>query len=576
MRLRRAWERLDNRFYRLRRWLRLRIRSAAGPWFQLPLRVRQVLAVVGIGAAAYGLIRVAPLPGAPELPLPCEYALGTKTCPAVDDAVRLVPEDALLYAHMSIDREGDQFQRAGELAAELPNFGLLERTALDALPVPSGRRLDPGRDLGAWAGDELAVAVIEGRKRSRGAALLVEAPGAKGARAFADRIAPAPARGEPDRAGLRHHGPAFADSVTGGFLVAGDPVSVRRITRAAKGETPSLAGAEQARRARDPLPDNRLADIYVSERGVRRLLAERGGLIGQLDTFVNLGATSGIAAALKLRDDGPRLTLHSAIDPERARAHPGFLDAFSPFEPKLTDDVSEDTFAYLGLADAERAIGGLLKGRGGFGAGLGDALRGFAQRMRRRDRVDLAGDVLPLLAGEAALFAEQSGFLPVVTLIVDDVDDQKARQALARLQLPIVRALEPSRNIQAPSFEVRKIAGVEASVVRLNPAVTLTYAVDGGRLIASTAPAGLQRALEGGGLDDAELFAQTLGHAPDRPAALVFLDLARLLALAEPAGLAEDPLYATFREDLRKLPGLGLSVVRDDQGVTADLLLAVE
>jgi uncharacterized protein DUF3352 len=576
VRLRRAWETLDNRLYRLRRWLRLRTRGATRPWFRLPPRVRQVLAAVGIAAAGYGLIRVAPLPGAPELPLPCEYALGTKTCPAVDQAVRIVPEDALLYAHISTDREGDQFERARELAAELPNFGLIERTVLDALPVPSGRRLDPGRDLGAWAGDELAVAVVEGRKRSRGTALLVEASDAKRARAFADLIAPAPARGEPDMAGLRHHGPAFADSVTGGFLIAGDPVSVRRIIRVAKGDAASLAGADQARRVRGPLPDNRLADIYVSEVGVRRLLAGRGGFIGQLDTFVNVGATGGIAASLKLRDDGPRLTLHSAIDPERARAHPGFLDAFSSFEPGLTDDVAEGAFAYFGIADAERAMGGLLKGRSGLGAGLGDALRAFAQRLRRRDRVDLAGDVLPLLAGEAALFAEQSGPLPVITLIVDDVDEQKARQALAKLQLPIVRALEPSRDIQAPSFEVRKIAGVEASVVRLNPAVTLTYALSGGRLIASTAPAGLQRALEGGGLDDAELFAKTLSHAPDRPAALVFLDLARLLALAEPAGLAEDPLYATFREDLRKLPALGFSVARDDHGLTADLSLAVE
>ena len=68
-----------------------------------------------------------------------------------------------------------------------------------------------------------------------------------------------------------------------------------------------------------------------------------------------------------------------------------------------------------------------------------------------------------------------------------------------------------------------------------------------------------------------DAFRLVLGGLPKRPAAVLFLDLDRLLALGERVGLAQSPAYLAVRDDLQKLGGVGLTFTREGKQTNAEL-----
>ena len=51
--------------------------------------------------------------------LPCE-APGGDTCPPADDAIQLVPQDALAYVHLNVDRDTEQYEDAAKVSERFP------------------------------------------------------------------------------------------------------------------------------------------------------------------------------------------------------------------------------------------------------------------------------------------------------------------------------------------------------------------------------------------------------------------------------------------------------------------------
>src|SRR4029450_9785275 len=94
-----------------------------------------------------------------------------------------------------------------------------------------------------------------------------------------------------------------ATARSGGQLVFGALGAVRAALAAKSGQLPELEGSGQ-NTARDELPDVRLAEVYLSRLGVQRFLVGRQGGATQLDTFVDYGATSGMAGSARGRDGG--------------------------------------------------------------------------------------------------------------------------------------------------------------------------------------------------------------------------------------------------------------------------------
>jgi hypothetical protein len=125
-------------------------------------------------------------------------------------------------------------------------------------------------------------------------------------------------------------------------------------------------------------------------------------------------------------------------------------------------------------------------------------------------------------------------------------------------------------------FREEKVDGVTARSLRISPTVDLTYAVVDGKLVISTDRDGVTRvASDESSLEDADRFeAATEGFA-DEVSALLYLNVGGLLKLAEAAGLSEDPGYALFAEEFRRLEGLGVAVERGDEDIDTEIRLTI-
>jgi hypothetical protein len=112
--------------------------------------------------------------------------------------------------------------------------------------------------------------------------------------------------------------------------------------------------------------------------------------------------------------------------------------------------------------------------------------------------------------------------------------------------------------------------------VQISPSVELSYAVFDGKLVISTQPEGIDQVRSSGGnLADTDAYENATDRLPDRVSALVFLNLDEVLGLAQQAGLAEDPLFASISEDISHVQSLGLAVRGSDEELRSELFLAI-
>jgi hypothetical protein len=520
---------------------------------------------VALGALVlmlYALFRYVPLPG-----VPCEVS-PAKTCATPDDAIALVPAAADAYLHIDLDPDSSQGSAAAEVAGRLPHAGQIRRGLLGLLGPPPG--LELGGDAGDWIGDEAAVALLAGG----GTLSLLEIGDAEGARRFAAGLGP----GEPSppRAGggLRAFSNGIAYAELDGFLAVGPSAAVRAAIETQR-RARSLEDSAPAGRVRDALPDQRVADAYLSPEGAARLLAGRTGLASQLDVLVDFGATEGLGAALVAHRDGFELRLVSVLGPAGGEP-PGrsFFAAFPRFEPRLAAELSPRTLLYVGIADPARTVRALLRQAAQGVPELVTAFQRFAAELRRGG-VDVEGDVLPVLSGEAAVAAAEGPSGPYLTFVFGGVDEERARETMARLQGPLVAALAPARTGQAPGFDAERLDGVVMRRLRLSAALDLAYAVFDGKLVVATNPAGVRQAVEGtDSLAGTDAYKAATGAAPAGASALVFLNLEGLVRRAGPLGL--DQIVRGFAEDVSKLRALAVNVRSDENSLQTTLFLDIE
>ena len=117
---------------------------------------------------------------------------------------------------------------------------------------------------------------------------------------------------------------------------------------------------------------------------------------------------------------------------------------------------------------------------------------------------------------------------------------------------------------------------MQTNSFRVSPTVQLTYAVFDGLAAAATDPAGVAELIQGdGGLADDDLYERaTDGFGDD--VSLPGLPGPRGAGrVGEQAGLAEDPVYATFAGDFRRLDALGVAVSDDGDVLATDARLLI-
>jgi hypothetical protein len=555
-------------------WLRSRGGRIGGPWERLPETARHRIAALVIVAAAAALVWFVLIPAAPcGLP-------GGDTCPPDDDAIALVPADALAYAHLDVDPDSEQFKAASGIAARVP---LLSRLAAAGTARLAGVEFDFQRQVEPWAGGEIALAALPaGRNGQR--VLMIESADDDAADAFAAELL-GPKQSAESVAGtevsLGPGGTAWA--LDDGFLLVGARTGVRAMLERDDSSLTDSAGAAVL----DELPEHRVAYAYVSPDGARALLSSDGGG-GVLDPFVDATATAGAAASLSADADGLELAIRSDLDPARAEASPGLFAALPRFEPELTAAIGPQSLAYVGLGDPGAGATALIDEARDGSPALVSAFRQATRELEAEAGVDLATDVVPLLGSEVALSLQPVAIgseptvpgvtpdvgTPYVSMIAGGVDPEAARRSLARLERPI--ELATTSDARKRTFETIQIAGVQARSLAISDAVDLTYASWDDRLVVATDPLGIEQARSlDGGLDESEQFRELTADMPEDVSLIAYLDLGGLLDLGEQAGLAVDPAYTTYAPDLRTLTAAALTVTGGDDRIATDLRIAV-
>jgi hypothetical protein len=553
-------------------WRQLRRAGAASAyWWSRRSRGTklQVGAVASI-VVLYLIIKFLPVPG-----VPCQVS-AAKECAPSNDTIAYVPRDTALYAHMTVNGDSHQWELAQDLGDELPNFTALLQSDTSALGGPAGRPLDLSREVLPWVKDDLALLALPGPKDTMQQTYIAGVGDSTKAEEFAASLSPGgPAKQV--KAGdvtLRVYSNDVATARSGEQLLFGNVAAVRAALAAEAGRLPGLEGSDQDE-ARDELPDVRLAEVYLSRAGVQRFLPPGATGATQLDTFVDYGATSGMAVGARARDDGVQVNVVSELDPKLVQRSPTVFASLPQFEPGLADEAGPRALGYVGVGELGPAINNALATAGSGAQGLAGSLRGLAQRLQQEAGVDPLKDLLPALGGQAALVAEPTGSTPYASLIVDDVDEGKAGEALASLQGPLLRSLS-TEGAPTPRFQTREIDGVTVHSVPASPTVELSYAIFDGKLVVSTRPEGISQVRsDGDSLAGTSAFEDATERLPDRVSALVFLNLEEVLGLAQRAGLAENPLYASLSEDISRVGSLGLAVRGSDDELRSELFLAI-
>ena len=470
-----------------------------------------------------------------------------------DEAARLVPAGALVYVHLSTDRDRAGDARLARFAQALPAVARLRAQIVGAI---SARAFDIERDVRPWLGDELAYAAVSADD-SVVLAAVEDRPKAEGLIARAGNLS----RAEP-YLGVRviSAGPT-AIAFVGDFLAVGTEPAVHAAIDLEQGDGDRLSDLPAYRHARDGRPDERSLDAYASAAGVREVLGSRAGLLGALGALLDRPGLETVGASLTAEEDGLRAEVRLAGGAPRDAA----------FEPLLLERVSEGTAAYLGLRSARR-LARLLER-----LGAGDSLERLGKGLIREAGIGFERDLLAPLSGELAITVASdatSGDAPVVTLKARTADERRSGAALARLQEPIARRLAVAGTV--PRFEAQPIGGLNAFTLRVTPELAPSYAVADGTVAISTSPAGLEPLR--GTLAASQPFEATVGEVPDKADSLVFLDLRALLALGEQTGLTAIPGLATVRDDLSRVRAAGAVITADDSNpsdTTAELFLEI-
>lgn len=552
------------------RWTKRAADALAYWWSKRSRGTRMRIFAVGGVIVLYLIVKFLPVPG-----VPCEIS-AAKECAPSNDTIAYVPRDAVLYAHLTVNSDSHQWDLAGGLHTDLPNFTALLQSDTSALAIPAGRPVDLAHEVLPWAKDDLALLGVPGPKKTTAEAYIVGVGNDAKANQFLASLSP---RGKTKQAkvggaSLTVYSTGLAIARSGGEVLFGQVAAVRAALNTKSGHAPGLEGSDQDA-ARAALPNVRLAEIYLSQAGVRRFLAGRQGSAMQLNTFVDYGATTGMAASARARDDGVDVNVVSELDKNLEKKSPTVFASLPQFSPALADEAGANALGYIGVGDLGPALNKALATAGAGAQGLAGSLRALAQNLQQQAGVDPLKDLLPALGGQAALVAEPTGSVPYASLIVDGVDEKKATDALASLQAPLVHSLGTG-GLQVPTFESKEIDGVTVHSVQVSPSVDLSYALFDGKLVVSTQPQGIAQVRSSGdNLAGTSAYQAATDHLPDPVSALVFLNLNEVLGLAQRAGLAEDPLYASLSEDISHVQSLGLAVRGSDEELRSELFLAI-
>ena len=440
-----------------------------------------------------------------------------------ESAATLVSESALAFVTIDTDLESDQIQSADDV---LKKFPIRERVLAEIRRGLSEEGVNADA-LRRSAGPELDIAVL----------------GATGelVAAFTQP------RDEDEFIRLLESGDEPSKHVEkDGWIVFSDEQAALDAILAVGDDDPKLADAEPFEQATAELPEEAIAKVYASRRGIRTALSAGGvGALGAAPGGIDSARWA--SGALFAHDDGFEVQVHVA----------GSTLAGTPYAGTLTDSIPADSVLALSFRDAGRTLNQ-----------LSTSTTPFLPMIEQTLGVSIA-DVAAALSGEGVLYVRPGAGIPEVTLVTKPNDVQRAATTIDRL----VKNVAPAGAQPAPMT----VEGVPMQRLTLGP-VAILYGVVDGKLVVTDNPTAVRDLRDGGrdALSDDSTFqaARDAAGMPDETNGWLYVNLKDAVPLVEGlAGLGGQQVPAEVSANLRPLRSAIVFGASDDDVETVKVFV---
>lgn len=505
-----------------------------------------------------------------------------------DEAVGLVPRDALVYGNVFLDPSMDQKRAIGDLLERFPQAPNTQeaRNQLVELFDKGLAEIDMTfeADVDPWLGDQIAGfsmtpdsliapqasnTSVPAEQDQPAAAFLVTSDDDDAAQAFIDV---ASQRGDKKLTDEAYEGVDYkvsdedgaAVGIVDGYVVIGSEAGLKAVVDTAAGE-PNLSDNETYTDTIEQLTEDRLATVYFDGRKLADALEESGSFgPGSGLGVVGVNSLEPVGVALFAQSDKVTFEATSKVPSDAA-------DLASSTGSGLLAELPADSFGALGLAELGQTLTTFYEttAETAQGAGAG-TLEQLDQQVEAQLGLNLREDLFSWM-GNAGVFATGADPDSVAGgLVVESTDPAASSASLDKLE-----QLIQSQGLQT---EPVSIAGVDGFEVQPEGSPQPIVVLDGDKVVVAYGEQAAESAYNSDpALSDSETFQRALGGLGDGFTPTGYFDLNAIQTLAEAAGAAQFPIYEQDVKpwvDPLAYVAFGSSV--DEDRVTQRLVIGIE
>ena len=496
------------------------------------------------------------------------------------DPASLVPADAGMYFEAQVRPEGDRKEEALAAAGKLlrtPDPERRLRELLERKAKEAGEDFDYDRDVKPWLGERAGVYAADLAADEPSGLVIAATTDEDKAR---DAIEAAIARTKSSRGKLTdrsYEGVEYqvdqektAFGIVDGFLVVGDEAQLKRTIRTADGK--SLAELERYQDTLDGLTAERLGTGYLDVKSFIDAAAKADPATkGQLDQFTGKLDLDKLAPiGLAFLANGDRLSVEGVQSTKGAGEVYRRLALLSTgASTPLTAELPADAWGAYGIPKLGATVKELY---GTFAGALGGAA--ISGQLEQQLGLNLEEDVFSWI-GDTAIFVrgDRADALEGA-LVIQATDPAKARRAVAKL------VGVATRQDESLAFKPVRLEGAELAFTLAGFGLGIPdmyVAVGGERVVAAVGEGAARDALA----TDGETLGETDGYEQAKGALgglepSFFVDVPRVLALADAEGASDDPEFAKAKPYLETLAAVASGAKQDGDRIVSRFTVSLK
>lgn len=449
------------------------------------------------------------------------------------EAAKAIPADALAFVDVNVDPNDASWQKVQALGQKFPGWDKLVQEFRAGLSQSDGDGSSYARDIEPWLGGEVAVGVLSVDVASAQPEAIVYAASKDDAKANETIARQKDVKDAGTKDGYHRYEiagdqPMFVAVGDGAVIGSNRERALDDALRTRAGSIDALADAAAYGESLAALPDDSMAVGYVNGPKVAQLFdlamsaagaQAAGAATAQLDQAREaLKALRSIGMSLGANDKGYVATMHAVGDAEKLQAlGTGTQTAFAP---TLAAKVPGDAALFASFRDLGPQYARMIDQLAA--APEGAQITQMIGQFEQMSGLSFKDDVVPLLSGEHALYL--SGSSPIGGGLLLKPEDATAGAATLQKLFAVAG--------KQAGVTFQPIAGGQQGTTP-DGKMTVSYVQDGDVL-----RLGLNAASPGGGLDGADAYRSALADAgaPDETSALFWIDVQKLIAIAQQQG----------------------------------------